>query len=258
MTLWRVFETIVAGAIGAAVIQSPAADQHEYGLRDGNRMEGLTEPKTTGPGSLDLRVASFLGYREPLTLRQGDHITVAFYVPSADPIEIEASEIVARRYYSMKPTQKRWPRGWQVFSRWPAAAVLIPLGIDISNIGIVGRIDNGDAPDNGFLVPLLFYVRGRPASVSAYELQVVSREVLSQVRFSISTGRPERSVFYKVLRPQSEKFFDAGVPIALQVPVRNEPAGWLKLEIEARIKDHLDGPARIYHFFHQPAVTMTP
>jgi hypothetical protein len=124
MTLRRSSATIAAAAIVAAGIQSLAASQDEYRLRDGNRMEGLVEPKTSGSGSLDLRVASFLSYREPLQLRPGDNLILGFYVPSVDPIEITASEIVAKRYYLMKPRQTRWLRGWQAFSGWPATALI--------------------------------------------------------------------------------------------------------------------------------------
>lgn len=234
--------------LGAPPFSVGLADEHHYRLRDGNRMEGLNDVPTA---SLDLRVVSFLGYRENPRLLANDYLKLKFYVPSGDPVFITASEMVPTRHYFMEPVRTKWPEGWQEFSQWPANALLVPEGIDPANLGVVARLISNEA-GSSHLVPVLFYVNSSPAKLSSYKLRIVSRETLSSIDFGLKRYQAPQVLSEQTL---TKKYFSAGTPITLRMDLTGERAGWFELWIEARVKDQLGGPKRTYFFFHQPNVS---
>ena len=225
------------------------ANEFDFALRDGNRMEGIRNDVPTA--SLDLRIISFISYRENKTLLQNDKLKLKFYVPTDDQIFISVGEIVPLHYYYMEPLKTQWAKGWQVFAGWPVKAVLLPKGIHPSSLGIVARL-NSKEPGGGLLAPVLFYSSMHPAKVFSYELRVVSRETLSTLSYLLKRWQAKNRHSAYTLSDDPHDYIAAGTPITFRLNLDNEAAGWFELLIDARVRDQIDGPRRTYYFFHQP------
>lgn len=241
----------VAVVLGVALVFQVASGdtRSAYGYieRGGNRKEGL---KTVPSSSLSLRVVSFLAHREDKDFEKGDDIKLRFYVPSGEPVFLTASEIVPVHNYFMKPLKSDWPTGWQLFSDWPADEVLRPRGIRPADLGIVGRV-NQEKPGSGTLVPLLFYVDDPPDKISSYEVRLVSREVLTVLRYDLRREGASEPILKKVLR----KEFSAGAPILIRLNLVDQPPGSFTLRLFSKIKGLNHGPKRTYVFYHVPDVS---
>jgi hypothetical protein len=221
--------------------------KYAYTERGKNRWEGV---KKVPSSSLDLRIVSFLAYRENFNFASEQNIKVKLYVPSKESVFITASEIVPVRNYYMKPLKNTWGAGWQLFSDWPAADVLIPLQIEPAQLGLVGRISQ-DKPGSGKLVPLLFYVNDHPKQIDSYEVCLTSRETLSVVRYTLWAEGSEEGILRKVVR----KKFPASTPILIKLNLKGQPAGLFRLSVKGKVKGLNEGPRRTYIFFHKPEVT---
>jgi hypothetical protein len=220
--------------------------KYAYIERGKNRMEGI---KKVPCSSLDLRIVSFLSYRENFNFAPEQNIKVKLYVPSEEPVFMTASEIVPVHNYYMKPLKNTWDKGWQLFSDWPATDVLIPLKIEPAQLGLVGRISQ-DKPGSGKLVPLLFYVNNHPNQIDSYEVCLISRETLSVVRYTLCAEGSEEEILRKVVR----KKFAANTPILIKLDLKDQPAGLFRLSVKGKIEGLNEGPKRTYTFFHEPQV----
>ena len=101
----------------------------EYGYeRRSNRFEGLKGIKR---GAKDLRLLSFVTYREPLSLSDSPELRIRFFLLQPSEVYITAIQIRDQgdSYYYMNPVQTTWGSGWQEFHSWPTNEVLKPLEI---------------------------------------------------------------------------------------------------------------------------------
>jgi hypothetical protein len=241
--------SILGTMLGFLLLTESVSSDGKYSYRERgkNRMEGI---KKVPCSSLDLRIVSFLSFRENFNLAPEQNIKVKLYVPSKEPVFITAGEIVPVHNYYMKPLKNTWGTGWQLFSDWPAADVLIPLRIEPAQLGLVGRISR-DKPGSGELVPLLFYVDNHPNQIDSYEVCLTSRETLSVVRYTLWAEGSEEEILRKVVR----KKFAANTPILIRLDLRDKPAGLFRLSVKGKIRGLNEGPKRTYTFFHEPQVT---
>ena len=231
------------------------ANEFDYKIRDSNRMEGFRNDIPTA--SLDLRVVSFVSYRENRSPSPNDRLKLKFFVPSEDPIFISVSEIVPLRYYYMEPVRTQWQRGWQTFDGWAVNAVLLPQAIRNSSLGVVARLQSNE-PGSGLLTPVLIYLSSHPAAVSAYKLRIVSRETLSTLSYRLKRWKAVDIHTTKIISEDPADFIAAETPITMKLNLGGEKAGWFELWIDARIKDQIEGPRGTYYFYHQPAIGTAP
>jgi hypothetical protein len=230
------------------------ANEYEYSLRDGNRMEGI---KNDVPSALyDISVISFTAYREDIKPSSNDTLKLMFYVPSHEPIFVSVSEKIPLHHYYMEPMKNQWDIGWQLFDGWPASAVLIPKKIYPSGLGVVARMSSKE-PGGGRLSPVLFYIKKRPDKVSTYELSVVSGNAFSVLSCQLKRWESTsiHSTFVESEDPEDD--IAADTPITFRFDLTGEKEGWFEITLDATVKDQIDGPLRMYYFYHKPGIGLS-
>lgn len=247
--LSRCLYFIMLTSIGLLLSYTPATSEEKYDYRERgkNRMEGKQDVPSA---SLDLRVVSFLGYREDISFSSKDVLKLKFFVRTEEPIFITASEINPVHYYFMRPLRSKWPSGWQIFSPWQASEVLIPLGIPIHNLGIIARIGS-TKEGSGQLAPLLLYTENPPPKIASYKMILVSRENLSKMQYTLSRIGTKPTSFQQNLH----KDFPAETPIILDLNLKDEQANMFELTVKGKIRNSNEGPKRTYTFFHNPSAS---
>ncbi len=219
--------------------------QYEYKKR-GIRKEGRADILVSAP---DLELLSMLGYCEELNPDNNADLKIMFYLEKDTTLFITAKELKIREYYIMKPIQSKWKKGWQEFGPWPTSEVLKPLGLSLTEIGIIGRIREKDRIGSGLIAPLIIYHSNLPATIDQYTTYIVPKQSLENVKYKVFLpGEKEAITEGHII----ELF--GGVPFSINIDLTQQSEGYYKLVLDGKYKNRMGGPQRTYTFYHKPKV----
>lgn len=247
----------------ATMIQDVArADENEvWRLRNdrGNRFEGRRAVTVKRP---DLELVSFVGFSEDY-YAQDVELKVKFFLSEAAPVTLVAREIKEETQYWMEA--KPWAsRGasWNEWGPWRTGAVLRRENIPSSNLGVLVKLE--DVADQSLadhsladqsledqnladqsLAPAFVYYSKPPHSVKTYSVHIRPNAPLLGASYSL-----HRREGVEILRGEAE-VGDFESPFEIRLDVRDVEDGFLKLEIQTRIKGRHKSASREYQFFHK-------
>jgi len=164
---------IATGLVVAFALAYANDADHKYRLRgdaQNKRYEGTTkEPVSGGPGLISLLSHRLDLSGKPLPKK----LRVRFYLPDKGTAFVTAREIEMRESYRMKVVRKDWEAGWAEFSEWPTAEVVVPLKIDLANLGVLVRKNSREG--SGTVYPAIFCADSWPERVERYSATVKSK-----------------------------------------------------------------------------------
>jgi hypothetical protein len=158
--------------LASAVLPVSADEALRYGPR-ANRHEGVRAKPVSGFG---------------VTL--GEYWNVRFFLERKGDVHIVVRELDYKEYYwldKVDPSQA-WRRGFENVFRWPTADVVRPLGLRISDMGVVARLGQEEPSAVEKVAPAVFYQSEFPRNVTAYVFHFRVRET-SQLWWKIYRRR---------------------------------------------------------------------
>jgi hypothetical protein len=231
----------------------PAQDVN-YHLRT-NRYEGLRDLQYAGEAKL--RLLSFIAYYEPVRLADQPVLKVRFFLPRTGSVFITAVELrrQGRSHYQMRPARTDWNAGWQEFSPWPTADVLVPLQISPDNLGVVARLDSEQDGGSGAIAPVIVYAGRYPQVAARYVAQFLPPSTLAKVDYdliNVDAGtRVASGRLCEETPGQSKPCVAGNTPFEIAVDLSGQPSGNYRLVIDTRVYDHASGPSQQYFFWHE-------
>lgn len=229
-------------------LPAKALPQPQLDFKDrGNRNEGV---KRFNVSVYDLELLSFIGYLENVGVGKKVDLKIKFFMNEDTSLFITAKELMPQKSYLMKPSRTRWPKGWQEFSSWPTGQVLNPLGINISQLGILGRLKN-DNPGSGEVAPLIIYHSKPISQIKTYTLYLRPKENLSKVQYSLYRVGSQVPIIKKITL---HNIYYGGMAFPIVVDLSNQQTGYYKLIIICDFENQFGGPKRTYTFYHNRVV----
>lgn len=219
-----------------------SSQKFDYKLRN-NRYEGVKSVDVSAP---DLELLSFVAYREEIPPGSDVNLTVKFFMSSDTTLYITAKELIPKRYYLMKPLIKNWEKGWQQFSPWPTSEVIIPLNINLEQLGVVGRLFS-ERIGSGHIAPLVIFHSEFKSPIEKYHLYLISKETLSRLNYYLYRTDDRQPFESEKVR----KTFFSKTPIPIVIDMTTQSEGMYRLFIKSRVKGRPDGPKRTYFFYHK-------
>jgi hypothetical protein len=234
------WQLLLAGIASLASIAVSGAGL-EYASR-GNRFEGTRELKIASAPPLEL--LSFVRESSELRSDSAGLITLQFYLPAAASVEIRAGELVSDRYYEMRPAQTQWSSGWNTFEPWPTAEVLAPLGVRISNLGVVATL--ADTQRARELVAVLPTPAARGALGGSYAFTFRTRNDLRKADWVLRADSADAA-----LRRGSLQATAGGAPATIVFNMGSLADGYYRLYIDCRYEGQPGGPEFDFRFYHR-------
>jgi hypothetical protein len=203
-------------------------------------------------GGTDLKLISFMGYKESPSEDKKCILKIRFYFPYSeqDSLFIVVKEIVkSDKYYSMSPFRKHWqPNSWQEFDNWPIKDVLLPLEISTDDIGILGRLNKTEG--HGEIVPMHLYHSLLPDSVSEYLIHFKTQGNLKNLHYELLDLDSDEVILSNDIPNIISKII-----YSMKLEMTGEPAGRYRLTFKGEIKNRPDyGPFHEYEFYHNPII----
>jgi hypothetical protein len=221
-----------------------ATDDLRYSNR-GNRYEGSRELPIAGAPALE--VLSFLRGSRSISPGANGQITLSFYLPAGAIVNIESRELVADRFYEMRPVRTKWDPGWNLFTPWSARDVLQPLGVRLDNLGVLAS-----SPATTVttvlkeLVPIVPTGSASPDSRGTYYFFFRTRDDLRKADWSVraASGSPDA-------RQGSLRAVSGGAPAVIQFDLSGSPEGYYRVYVDCRYEGQAGGPEGEYRFYHR-------
>lgn len=236
-------------ALGSVMFSASADEELRYGPRT-DRYEGVRAKKVAGFGVelLSARVA----YRDNPE-HTGERWHIRFYLKRPEDVHIVVREIDYKEYYWMdkvKP-QSPWKIGFDNVFGWPTSDVVIPLGLRISELGVVARIGREKPSAVEKVTPVIFYQSQFPTRVPGYEFHFKVRET-SQLTWAIY---PKKNAAEPVVRSKYWRQ-NGGRPFRVEWDVTspNVPEGAYRLLLSGYVVSNNDPVSQVVEFYHRPLV----
>lgn len=248
------FRVAVDCVVILSLLTLALAQDVTYHLRS-NRYEGLRDLQYAGEANL--RLLSFIAYREPANLANKPVLKVRFFLPRPGSAFITAVELrrQGRSHYQMRSARTDWNAGWQEFSPWPTADVLAPLQISPDNLGVVARLDSEHEEGSGLIAPVLVYAETYPPVATRYVAQFLPPSTLTKVNFdlaNVDTGtRVASGRLCNDTPGQSKPCVAGNTPFEITLDLSGQPSGSYRLVIDTRVYGHASGPSQQYSFWHE-------
>ncbi len=221
-----------------------SADHLRYTKR-GNRYEGTVELPIAGAPALE--VLSFLRGRRSIAPMPNGEITLRFYLPpnAVSVVNVESRELVADRFYEMRPVRTKWDPGWNAFSPWPVRDVLQPLGVRLDNLGVLASSPTTSTAYRE-LVPVDPAGSASADSRGSYYFYFRTRYDLRKADWSVRAASASSDLRHGTLRATS-----GGAPAVIQFDLGDAPDGYYHLYIDCRYEGQSGGPEGEYRFYHR-------
>lgn len=211
-------------------------------LKDfGNRLEGtLNRGFTEG----DVELVSFTG--SPITYSIASPATLdVWFFGSAAGLTIRAKELSPRLFYAMESKPGKWTAGaWNNLGPWSTKDMLIPLGVQPNNLGVVVWLDK----PRGEVAPA--FAGAPPSSETPIRYTVVLRATKPGpgLEFTLYKKDGKDTKLLEGKRGPFEKDVPQRIELAIDSAVRDgEP---LELVIQPTFDKTLP-PASVYTFVHK-------
>jgi hypothetical protein len=239
--------TAVALVAGMALCAN-AQDDLSYQRRS-DRYEG-TKPKPVSGFDIEL-LSAVVDYRDkPQQLSERFHIR--FFLPRSEDVHIVVRELDYRNYYWLDRVKPRgaWKVGSDNVFDWPTSEVLRPLGMHISDLGVVARLGRERPSAIEKVAPVVFYQSQFPSRVPGYVFHFRLREDarIKGMIYRASGGDPILSVDLGRQR--------GGRPFAISWDVSSTPApeGQYRLVLSGYLLSSNDPVSQVVEFYHRPGI----
>jgi len=224
---------------GVAIATYAHSDDLSYQSR-GNRYEGSRTIDVAAPTFESLsfvRGAPLAAQEAPASLG------FWFYLPAEAAVRIRALELIPIAHYEMRPIRTSWSRGWNNFSPWETRAVISPLNISLSNIGVLAQVGSTDSSDE--LAPVEFTDPTKLKSAPSYS-------------FTFRTKYDLKSISYRVISPDTRanivtgnlSSVAGGAPATVEFSLKGNPVGRYQLSLDCLYDGRPGGPQRTFAFYH--------
>ena len=217
--------------------------------RRADRFEGI-KPKPVSGFDIEL-LSALVDYRDKPE-RLGERFHIRFFLPRSEEVYIVVRELDYRHYYwldRVKPSTG-WKAGFDNVFDWPTSDVLKPLGVQISELGVVARLkrERPSAIEN--VAPVMFYQSQFPTRVPGYVFHfrlredakirgAIYREAGGDPIVSLDLGRQRGG------RPFWVKWDATSVPA---------PEGVYRLVVSGYLLSSNDPVSQVVEFYHRPQI----
>lgn len=186
---------LIAGLATSLGWSQSRADNASYGYHlrgDGSarRQEGTVRT----PVSAKFTLVSMTGFKLRYPQDHSAPLYLMFFLPSTGAAYVRAAEIQPSKSYLMTVLQERWDAGEVAFGPWPTGDVLVPLGIESDNLGIVATASR-DPSASGEIYPVIVADTIKPPPIGQYEVVVRSDTGLAPLAWAVhavASGRKQR------------------------------------------------------------------
>lgn len=240
---------ITALLIGSMILGASADQSLRYGPR-ANRHEGIREKRVAGFG-VEL-LSALVDYRDNPQHTE-DRWHIRFYLKQkTDEVHIVVRELDYKEYYWMDKVQPRlpWKAGFDNVFSWQTGDVVGPLGLRISELGVVARLGREEpgAVDN--VAPVVFYQSQFPTRVKGYAFQFKVRET-SELTWTIYRRNGRESVATRKYWRQT-----GGRPFRVSWDVTSPAVaeGAYTLVLSGYALSNNDPVSQTVKFYHRPLV----
>jgi hypothetical protein len=247
MCLELVRRTAIALVAGWALSVN-AQDDLSY-QRRADRYEGI-KPKPVSGFDIEL-LSALIDYRDhPEKL--GERFHVRFFLPRSEDVHIVVRELDYRNYYWLDRVKPHagWKAGFGNVFDWPTSAVLQPLGMHMSELGVVARREHERPSAVEKVAPVLFYQSQFPSRVPGYVFHFRLREdaKIKGAIYPAAGGDPIVSLDLGRQR--------GGRQFALKWDVSSAPApeGSYKLVVSGYLLSSNDPVSQVVEFYHRPSI----
>ena len=247
MCLELVRRTAIA-LVAAVALSANAQDELSY-QRRADRYEGI-KPKPVSGFDIEL-LSALVDYRDkPGQL--GERFHIRFFLPRSEDVHIVVRELDYRHYYWLDRVKPHagWKAGFENVFDWPTGEVLRPLGMQLSELGVVARLERERPSAIEKVAPVVFYQSQFPTWVPGYVFHFRLREdaKIKGAIYPAAGGDPIVSLDLGRQR--------GGRPFALTWDVTSAPAaeGRYKLVLSGYLLSSNDPVSQVVEFYHRPRI----
>jgi hypothetical protein len=234
--------------LGISTYPASADEALRYGPRV-NRHEGVRAKPVSGFG-VELLSAIVAVRDRPEDL--GDYWRVRFFLPRRDDVHIVVRELDYKEYYWLDKVDppRPWKQGYENVFSWPTADVVRPLGLRISDMGVVARLGQEEPGAVEKVAPAVFYQSRFPRNVSAYLFHFKVRET-SQLNWAIYQMQGGTRVASGESWRQG-----GGRPFSVKWDVTSSSIqeGAYRLVLSGYVLSNNDRISQVVEFYHRPKI----
>jgi hypothetical protein len=212
-----------------------------------NRHEGIKDKPISG---YDIEVISVLAdYTEP-PLEASDMLKIQFYLPHTQAVYITVRELDYKEFYWMDEVipENPWEAGFDNYFEWPARDVVLPLNIDMLDLGILARLETEFPGAEERVAPVIFYHSQVPNTINGY-------------LFTFKTSRDAELTcrLYQEREPSVVQEWElpervGGRPFTVLWDASQAKEGYYKLVLTGNFSDDNESVEQTVRFYHNPIV----
>ena len=246
---------VAGGFVVAALLMTappPAISADAKYQPRGHHWEGVRSELVSG-FNVELLSATVDYSERPVPLAEKFHVQFFLEKPRSE-VYLVVRELDNLRYYwldKVKPSSP-WQQGFGNVFEWPTAAVIRPLGLNITQLGVVTRLDSPEPKPEEKVAPAILFQAQPPEEIKGYrfvfKLLTDAKDVKAQV---FSESDLQRPLWTRDLGKRSGQ-----TPIEVVWPT-NSPAiatGWYRVVLDGFSLGSGRKVSQVVQFYHQPRV----
>lgn len=222
--------------------QPLVADDLVYRDR-GNRIEGHRRVEVGAPA---FEALSFVRAPARSSVPVRGVLDLSFFLLRPSRVRITARELAPIKQYQMVVKQVDWPAGWNTFAPWETARVIEPLGVQLTNVGVLAQVES-DALGPGEIVAVTFSRKSGAVDWPVYEFQFRAKYDVETASYQV-----DRNETGLLLRSGALTDVIGGAPASIRFDLSRAEEGVYRLTVDCVYRGRQGGPQRTFVFYHKP------